>query len=186
MDGAPLSAELAREVLTPQISSSERIGGLDALGLGLFLGDGGRIYGHSGSNEGFRCHLMAYRDTGQGAAVMTNGDSGSWVVEKAFVRIAEAHGWKDYPTELEERVVPDDAVMAGRVGTYRLRENLRFKVEQAAVGFPVTFDGQSPMPFRATAPDRLGARTADTELRFDDDGGVVFVQNGEEIRCRRE
>lgn len=183
--GAPLSQQLAREALTPQVPSSERMGGLDSLGLGLFVGQGGRIFGHSGSNEGFRCHLLAYRDTGQGAAVMTNGDNGSWAVEKAFTRIAAARGWSDYPTELDERVVPDEAVLAEWVGTYRLRENVRFKVERAAVGFLVTFDGQSPMPFRAMAGDRISARTADTELRFDD-GGVVFVQNGEEISCTRE
>jgi CubicO group peptidase (beta-lactamase class C family) len=185
VEGAPLSPELARQLLTPQVPSSERMGGFDALGLGLFLGRDGRLFGHSGSNEGYRCHLIAYRDTGQGAAVMTNGDNGSWVVQKTLVRIAAAYGWEDYPTELDERTVPDDEAMAGRVGTYRLRENLKFEVERDAVGIRVTFDGQSPMPFQAMSPDRFGARTADTELRFDD-GGVVFVQNGEEIRCARE
>jgi CubicO group peptidase (beta-lactamase class C family) len=185
VEGAPLSQELARQVLTPQVPSSERMGGLDALGLGLFLGRDGRLFGHSGSNEGFRCHLIADRDTGQGAAVMTNGDNGGFVVQKTLVRIAAAYGWKDYPTELDERTVLDDSVMADRVGRYRLRENLRFAVERAGVGILVTFDGQAPMPFRAMSPDRFGARTADTELRFAD-GGVVFVQNGEEIRCTRE
>ena len=53
------------------------------------------------------------------------------------------------------------------------------------MGILVTFDGQAAMPFRAMSPDRFGARTADTELRFED-GGVVFVQNGEDIRCTRE
>ena len=183
--GAPLSPALAREALTPQVPSTERIGGLDALGLGLFLGQEGRVFGHSGSNAGFRCHLLAYRDTGQGAAVMTNGDNGNWVVEKTFGRIAAAYGWEGYPGEVSERVLPDHAVMAGRVGTYRLRDKLAFSVEQAGVGILVTFDGQSPMPFRAMSPDRFGAWTADTELRFED-GGVVFVQNGEEISCPRE
>jgi len=185
VEGAPLSPELARELLTPQMPSSERIGGLDALGLGLFVTQDGLLFGHSGSNEGFRCHLIAYRDSGQGAAVMTNGDNGDFLVQKILVKIAAAYGWSDYPTELDKRTALDDEAMAGRVGTYRLRENLKFVVERAEVGILVTFDGQSPMPFRPMSPDRFGARTADTELRFDD-GGVVFVQNGEEIRCTRE
>ncbi|WP_112236684.1 serine hydrolase domain-containing protein [Kribbella monticola] len=183
--GAPLSLELARETLTPQVPSSERIGGLDALGLGLFLGQGGRLFGHSGSNAGFRCHLLAYRDTGRGAAVMTNGDNGSWVVEKAFVSIAAAYGWEDYPAEVSERVVPDAEVLAGWAGTYRLREGWSFEVESSGTELIVKFPRQSPVRFRAMAGDRFGASTADTELRFDD-GGVVFVQNGEEIRCLRE
>ena len=59
---------------------------LNQLGLGLFLGGNGRAsrFGHSGGNEGFRCHLLAYRDTGQGAVVMTNGDGGVWLVQKTL------------------------------------------------------------------------------------------------------
>ncbi|TDU82619.1 CubicO group peptidase (beta-lactamase class C family) [Kribbella voronezhensis] len=185
VEGAPLSPELAREALTPQVPSSERIGGLEALGLGLFLGQAGRLFGHSGSNAGFRCHLLAYRETGQGAAVMTNGDNGSWVVEKAFVNIASAYGWADYPATVSERVGPDVDVLAGWVGTYRLREGLSLEVERSGTELVVKFPGQSPLRFRAMSGDRFGASTADTELRFDD-GGVVFVQNGEEIRCPRE
>jgi CubicO group peptidase (beta-lactamase class C family) len=185
VDGALLSQEIAREALTIQMPSSGRIGGLDSLGLGLFLTKEGRLFGHSGGNEGYKCHLLANRDTGQGAAVMTNGDNGSWVVEKTFVRIAAAYGWEDYPADLSERDVPDGEVMAGRVGRYRLREKLGFQVELAGAEILVTFDGQSPMAFRPMSPDRFGARTADTELRFED-GGVVFVQNGEELRCTRE
>ena len=33
----------------------------DHPGLGLFLGGGGVRFGHSGGNEGFRCHLLDYR-----------------------------------------------------------------------------------------------------------------------------
>ena len=117
---------------------------------------------------------------------MTNGDNGFWVVQNALARIADAYGWEDYPAEVSERVVLDDEAMAGRVGTYRLRDKLKIAVERAGRRkILVTFDGQSAMPFQAVSPDRFGAWMADTELRFED-GGVVFVQNGEEISCARE
>jgi CubicO group peptidase (beta-lactamase class C family) len=103
-DGALLSPQLARDLLTPQVPLEERIGGLEALGLGLFLGDGGRRFGHSGGNEGFRCQLIAYRDAGQGAAVMTNGDNGSFVVQRTLAAIASQYGWQDYPQEVDEQV----------------------------------------------------------------------------------
>ncbi|HEY3558542.1 MAG TPA: serine hydrolase domain-containing protein, partial [Kribbella sp.] len=77
---AVLSPGLAREMLTPQIAATPRIGGLNHLGLGVFLDETGSRYGHSGGNAGFCCHLLAYRDTRQGAVVMTNGDCGIWVV----------------------------------------------------------------------------------------------------------
>ena len=57
--------------------------------------------GTPGGNEGFRCHLLAYRDTGQGAAVMTNGDNGTWLVQATLAAIAAAFGWPDYPPELD-------------------------------------------------------------------------------------
>lgn len=93
-EGALISQELAREQLTPQVPTIERIDGMDALGLGVFLADGGKRFGHGGGNKGFKCHLLAYRDTGHGAAVMTNGANGSAVVERAFARIAASYGWE--------------------------------------------------------------------------------------------
>lgn len=95
--GALVSPALADEMLTPQVPATDRIGGLNALGLGLFLADGGKRFGHSGGNAGFKCHLLAYRETGQGAAVMTNGDNGSYVVQQAFAKIASAYGLAGLP-----------------------------------------------------------------------------------------
>lgn len=185
-EGAPLSPELARELLTPQVPAGDRIGGLDQLGLGLFLGDDGTRFGHSGGNEGFKCHLLAYRDRGQGAAVMTNGDNGAWVVQRTLATIALAYGWQDYPSELEERVLPDEELMASVVGTYRLRANLTFEVARAGGGLAVAFGGQPPLRFAALSEERFAAREADTELRVGQPGGtVVFVQGGEEIECSR-
>ena len=45
-------------------------------GLGLFLDGQGRTlrFSHGGANEGFQCMLIAYAQTGQGAAIMTNSD----------------------------------------------------------------------------------------------------------------
>ncbi|MDX6251560.1 MAG: hypothetical protein QOF10_4920 [Kribbellaceae bacterium] len=181
VDGALVSPEVARQLLTPQVSSSERIGGLEALGLGLFLGDGGTRFGHSGGNKGFRCHLIAYRDTGQGAAVMTNGDNGSYVVQTALAAIASQYGWKDYPQELDKRVPPSAEVMAG---TYQLRENVVFEVARQGDGLSVTFAGQEPLQFSARSAESFAASAADTRLLVRD-GGLVFVQNGQEIDCPR-
>jgi CubicO group peptidase (beta-lactamase class C family) len=181
VDGALVSPEIARQLLTPQVPSSERIGGLEALGLGLFLGDGGTRFGHSGGNKGFRCQLIAYRDTGQGAAVMTNGDNGSYVVQTALAAIASQYGWKDYPQERDERVLPSAEVMAG---TYQLRENVVFEVARQGDGLSVTFAGQEPLQFSARSVESFAASAADTRLLVRD-GGLVFVQNGEEINCPR-
>jgi hypothetical protein len=50
----------------------------EGYGLGFILKGTGRDFqfSHGGSNEGFRCHMMAYPQRGQGAVIMTNGDLG--------------------------------------------------------------------------------------------------------------
>ncbi|MBL8204022.1 MAG: serine hydrolase [Blastocatellia bacterium] len=88
-----LSAEMTRQMLTRQIGE---------YGLGIGLGGKENItsFSHGGSNEGFRCMLFAYLDSGQGAIVMTNGDRGSNLTSEILRAIAREYGWPDYlPTE---------------------------------------------------------------------------------------
>lgn len=158
---------------------------MDALGLGLFLADGGKRFGHSGGNAGFKCHLLAYRDTGQGAAVMTNGDNGSYVVQRAFAKIASTYGWQDYPSELTRREVPTAEELAGLAGTYRLRENVTFEIAVGGGGLEVAFGQQPELRFSPMKADHFVAHSADTELKLSDAGELVFVQQGEEITCPR-
>jgi CubicO group peptidase (beta-lactamase class C family) len=201
--GAPgglISQRLAREMLTPQtppadgagqIASAGRIGGLSTVGLGPFVSvSGAARFGHSGGNEGFRCHLLAYRDTGAGAAVMTNGDLGSYVVQRAFDAIAKAHDWPDYPTGTDDPELPAQSMLAKFAGRYRLREGFDLAVAPAGYHLRVTFTGQPPMTFAFTGTTSRGAPafasvTTDTTLRLDDGGTVTFVQNGQDVACER-
>ncbi len=84
--GAILSQTLAREMLRPQ---------LEDMGLGpIVVEDGERlIFGHGGSNEGYRCMFWHVPNSGQGVAVMTNSDNG-WALAGEIVRaVAAAHEW---------------------------------------------------------------------------------------------
>jgi CubicO group peptidase (beta-lactamase class C family) len=65
--GTIVSRDTARLMLSPQPNSP-------SYGLGFGLNDD--EFGHGGSNAGFRCILVAYKD-GRGAAVMTNADRGA-------------------------------------------------------------------------------------------------------------
>jgi CubicO group peptidase (beta-lactamase class C family) len=87
-DDALLSAGLVRDMLTPQSAVTAPIGALTHIGLGFFLNESGQRFGHSGGNAGFRCQLVADRDTGQGAVVMTNADRGYWLSLRAFAAAA--------------------------------------------------------------------------------------------------
>src|SRR5579875_3145610 len=189
--GALISQDLAREMLTPQIASTIRIGGLNAVGLGPFVSvSGAARFGHSGGNEGFTCHLQAYRDTGAGAAVMTNGDLGPYVVQRAFAAIAKAHDWLDHPMGTDDRELPAASALAKCTGRYRLREGFEMAVTPAGYDLQVTFTGQPPMVFTFTgtsadAAPTFASVTTDTTLRLDDGSKLTFVQNGQDVACER-
>ena len=135
---------------------------------------------------GFRCFLLAYRETGQGAVVMTNGENGNWVVQRAFARIASAYGWPDYPQERAERDVPDDAALAAFAGTYDLR-GAPITVSRDGGNLLIAFPGQRPIEFVPHSADGF-AGWIDATIRFDLASGepvLVVLQNGEEIACAR-
>jgi hypothetical protein len=50
-------------------------------------------FAHGGANEGFRCQLIAYRTTGQGAVVMTNSDTGGEAAAEVIKAIGEHYNW---------------------------------------------------------------------------------------------
>jgi CubicO group peptidase (beta-lactamase class C family) len=182
--GALISQERARELLTPQIAIGDPWDAMEALGLGAFLGDGGRRFGHGGSNKGFKCYLVAYRDTGQGVAVMTNGDNGSYLVDRAIARIAASYGWEDYPLEVSDRSEVSDDELQAVAGTYRLADGLSLEVTAADGGLEAVFGRQPALRFAARGDGRYAARWVGSELRLSD-GRLAFVQEGEEIECVR-
>ena len=193
--GALISQALAREMLTPQVPASDRIGGLAALGLGPFVADDGRNsrFGHSGGNQGFRCHLLAYTELGKGAAVMTNSDSGNWFLQHAFAAIADAHSWLNYVEDIVEPDWPDASTMFACAGTYRLRQRFHFTIRPVGHGLEIAFAGQRPLVFgfvgRTDANAlQFASMATDTVFRLaSDDAGqtITFVQNGADIVCPR-
>jgi CubicO group peptidase (beta-lactamase class C family) len=192
--GALLSQPLAQEMLTPQVSASDRIGGLSALGLGPFLAEAGpdSRFGHSGGNEGFRCHLLAYRDRGLGAAVMTNSDAGNWFLQHAFAAIVDACRWPGVDDEIVEPAWPDAATLAACAGTYRLRDGFDLTITPGRHSLVVAFAAQPPMAFVFIDRTDSGAlvfasNVTETLLRLDSEAdagrAITFVQNDEEIVC---
>lgn len=193
--GALMSQPLAREMLTPHVRASDLIGGLSAVGLGPFIAEDGAAsrFGHSGGNEGFRCHLLAYRDVGIGAAVMTNSDAGGWLLQHAFAAIAEACGWPGYPTDVEEPAWPSAATLAACAGTYRLRDGFELVVTPAGHGLLAAFAGQAPIVFAFGGRTHEGAlefvsSVTESKLRLEseDDAGraITFVQNEQDVVCQ--
>lgn len=66
-------------------------------GLGLAVRGAGDAlrFSHGGSNEGFRCLLLAYPGTGQGVVIMTNAETGGLMLKDAVKTIRAAYGWPE-------------------------------------------------------------------------------------------
>jgi CubicO group peptidase (beta-lactamase class C family) len=85
LSDALLSQAMARAMLTRQ---------MDDYGLGFALPSGGVFrFQHGGGNEGYTCFLVLSVETGDGVAVMTNGDSGEVLFKAVIAAIGAAYGW---------------------------------------------------------------------------------------------
>jgi CubicO group peptidase (beta-lactamase class C family) len=91
-----LSEDMTLEMLTP---------GTRHWGLGLEIGGSGfnPYFSHGGANEGFRNIFVAYETSGDGAVVMTNGDSGSLLGDEVIRSIATEYRWPDYGRSVVRR-----------------------------------------------------------------------------------
>ena len=192
--GALLSQSLAKEMLTPQVAASDRIGGLTAVGLGPFVSEDGVAprFGHSGGNEGFRCHLLAYREDGIGAAVMTNSDAGGGLLPYAYAALAEARAWPNYTADIVPPDWPAPTILAACAGAYRLRDGFELTITPAGHGLQVAFVGQAPIMFEYMGRTETGAiefasPVTETRLRLESEHhrgqAVTFVQNEQTIVC---
>lgn len=93
-----LSQKMIQEMLTPY--NSPRMG----LGLGLSTHGDAPYFQHAGGNQGFRCFLLAHKEKGYGAAIMTNGDNGHLLHSEIIRGIAYIYDWEGYLQEPYEPV----------------------------------------------------------------------------------
>ena len=88
-----LAGEVVEEMITP-IVDPEFGTSNSSYGLGFTLWTEGddEYFGHAGANAGFKSQMIAHRNSGDGAVVMTNGNNGDFVVEEiiSFIKKANA------------------------------------------------------------------------------------------------
>ncbi len=70
-------------------------------------------FSHGGANEGFRTFWVIHPRTGDGVAVMTNGDTGGQVMMEIVRSVANAYGWSDFqPIAYKSVALALDALVA--------------------------------------------------------------------------
>jgi CubicO group peptidase (beta-lactamase class C family) len=109
-----LTAETARQMTAVQKSG---------YGLGLSIEGTGPSarFGHGGSNEGFKCQITAFVESGRGAVVMTNGDRGGFLAAEVLRAIAREYGWPAFQPAEKKVVAVDPKVLAQFEGRYELQ-----------------------------------------------------------------
>jgi len=139
-----LSRRLAKEMLTPVKSR---------YGLGAYLSEDGKRFGHGGtnrgfrirgSNRGFRTRLSASINDGWGIVILTNGDGGSALCELVPIAAAKAYGWSKellldaygtYGSIRRKRADIGEAALARLAGTYECLPEWSHAVSRQAL-FP--------------------------------------------------
>ena len=169
-----ISPAMARQYVTVQKGPS---------GLGIIVqGNGSALsFNHGGRDEGFDAQLVAFAETGQGAAIMINANDNSRFMSRVLGFIARAYGW---PQDGSDDGAPaavrgarlDPARLAGYAGYYEMLENQMITLvpNQDGTGLETLADGLPDETFLAIDSLRFGSAERGIRVVFvPDPRGVV-------------
>ena len=160
-----LSQAMVKQMLTKQSGD---------YGLGIGLGGEGRdaTFAHGGSNEGFRCMMFAYAETGQGAVVMTNGDQGSRLGDEILRSIAREYGWPNYKPVERTVAKVNPEVFKTYAGEYEANGKVTITTENGRLYFQPP--GQAKSELYPTSETEYFLTTDNTRIVFTkDEQGIV-------------
>ncbi len=165
-----LSQDTARQMLTRQI-------GVWGLGFGLEAPDGKPTFGHGGANEGFRCNIETYTDSGQGFAVMTNSDSGGELTEEIFRAVAKEYAWPDYRPAEHTLTKINPATFAAYSGTYEIPDVGKLTITFKSPFLYVQADplGPDPIELLPESPLQFFVLSSDVTFTFQKDAAGAIT-----------
>jgi len=159
-----LSQDMVRQMLTRQI-------GVWGLGFGLESSGDKPHFGHGGANEGFRCNVETYTDSGQGLAVMTNSDSGGELTQEIFRAVAKEYAWPDYHPVEHVLIKINPATFAAYPGTYEIPSVGRLTITMKPTGLYVQAEpfGPDPQELLPESPTQFFVVSGDVTFTFHKD-----------------
>jgi CubicO group peptidase (beta-lactamase class C family) len=183
--GALLTPGTAHAMVTRQIGD---------WGLGFALGGGAGdslTVGHGGSTAGYVARLIVLPATGQGLAIMTNGESEA-LIDEIQRSVAREYAWPVRPRVEKQVATADPATYVALSGQYRVAlgdRNVDFQVE--VDGARLILTGPSGRPGELLPVSELQFFSQDTgnEFTFTREGnavtGMVIDQQGQRFTARR-
>jgi CubicO group peptidase (beta-lactamase class C family) len=149
-----LSQKTTQQMLTPN---------LGGWGLGPALSDEGDSlrFGHTGGNEGFSAEVVGFALRGQGAAVMTNSDTGAALIAEVLAAVAREYKWPGYAPKVIVPIALASQSLREYAGRYLLKsgQDVTIELENEALWI-TTPVGRSEMVPTGTDTFALAARAA--------------------------
>jgi CubicO group peptidase (beta-lactamase class C family) len=164
--GGVLSPAMARRMLepvTPDYSMGFDLGGAPDTG----------YFAKGGDTEGFGAFMVAYRTSGEGAAVMANGAGGEAFAEEVVRSIAAAYDWPDFKPLQRVAVTLSPAGLALYAGTYQYRHDGQFSISAK--------NGMLMIASPGDTPERLYPASATEFFVLSQDMSFVFDRLGKSV-----
>lgn len=164
-----LLQEMMGQMLTPQKGDS---------GLGFILQNSGAqlLFAHGGANEGYRCDLEAYAETGQGVAIMTNSDSGGGLAEEYLRAVAKEYNWPNFRPAERKVGKADPALFPAYSGTYEITGmgKLTISTKEGKLYIQVDPLGPEPVELLPESDTQFFVLSGEVTFTFEkDDKGIV-------------
>ena len=162
----------AQPIMSRAIAAEMLKSRLDDYGLGVGVTGVGPAaqFSHGGSNVGFRCQFVAYKDRASGVVVMTNSDRGGAILMEIIRAVAREYGWPGIAPIERTLGTADPAMYKDFAGRYEL------PTRSPPVILTIEADGGKL--FRGTGPMRseLLPEAAATFFAMDSDMRIEFVR----------
>ena len=179
-----LNQEMTRQMLTP---------GMGSWGLGVQIGgsEQNRYFSHGGANEGFMNLFVAYEKSGEGAAVMTNGDNGGQLGDELMHSIAAEYGWPDWKPTVRNAIKVEEKILQQYAGTYQLGPGFDLVVAVENGQLMAQATGQPRFTLYAETENKFFPLDFPAELEFvkDQTGKVniaILHQGGHDTKAPRK
>ena len=190
-----LSPETMEAVLTPHHPGDPAF---QNWGLGFSLDGAGEDvrFGHGGANEGFRSRWLVYRDSGDGAVLMTNGDQGSALIGEVLRALGTTYGFPDFQPEVVAAASLDAEALQEYAGDYEVpgmatEEGDPFlvtmRVGEGVLELDVPGEGSPTLHPVADEADLFVDASDGTRIRFERaaDGAIEAAQQVGGVRLLR-
>ena len=166
------AAGLANGVLSPAMTRTTLTPVMNDYALGLQIQDGGKGFGHGGSNMGFKAAMVGSVEGGDGAVILTNGDNGGDLAAGLMRAIAHEYQWAGNQTRLRTAVDLAPADKKALVGKDEIQGLGGFEIAEREGPLMITNRGAPWERLHAESEKVLFRLSSPIELRrLDNDSG---------------